>query len=80
MSTPHELMLSLSLRGFFVCAQLKDSKVVRQAGVTSRGRSEFVQEIVFERLTPGSVIAFRLDFDEFTVARQRFSAGFASGV
>nr|XP_055058383.1 glycogen debranching enzyme isoform X1 [Misgurnus anguillicaudatus]XP_055058385.1 glycogen debranching enzyme isoform X1 [Misgurnus anguillicaudatus]XP_055058386.1 glycogen debranching enzyme isoform X1 [Misgurnus anguillicaudatus] len=43
--------------------QLKDSKVVRQAGVTSRGRSEFVQEIVFERLTPGSVIAFRVSLD-----------------
>ncbi|KTG38347.1 hypothetical protein cypCar_00023081 [Cyprinus carpio] len=43
--------------------QLKDSKVVRQAGVTSRGRSEFVQEIVFEQLTPGSVIAFRVSLD-----------------
>ncbi|MCJ8740307.1 hypothetical protein PDJAM_G00057350 [Pangasius djambal] len=43
--------------------QLKDSGVVKQAGVTSRGRSEFVQEIVFERLTPGSVIAFRVSLD-----------------
>uniref|UniRef100_A0A8B9GX02 Glycogen debranching enzyme n=1 Tax=Astyanax mexicanus TaxID=7994 RepID=A0A8B9GX02_ASTMX len=43
--------------------QLKDSTVVKQAGVTSRGRSEFVQEIVFERLTPGSVIAFRVSLD-----------------
>uniref|UniRef100_A0A673IJQ7 Glycogen debranching enzyme n=2 Tax=Sinocyclocheilus rhinocerous TaxID=307959 RepID=A0A673IJQ7_9TELE len=43
--------------------QLKDSKVVRQAGVTSRGRSEYVQEIVFEQLTPGSVIAFRVSLD-----------------
>ncbi|XP_072547540.1 glycogen debranching enzyme [Salminus brasiliensis] len=43
--------------------QLKDSRVVKQAGVTSRGRSEFVQEIVFERLTPGSVIAFRVSLD-----------------
>lgn len=42
---------------------MKDSKVVRQAGVTSRGRSEYVQEIVFEQLTPGSVIAFRLDLN-----------------
>uniref|UniRef100_W5KD30 Glycogen debranching enzyme n=1 Tax=Astyanax mexicanus TaxID=7994 RepID=W5KD30_ASTMX len=42
---------------------LKDSTVVKQAGVTSRGRSEFVQEIVFERLTPGSVIAFRVSLD-----------------
>uniref|UniRef100_A0A673H322 Glycogen debranching enzyme n=1 Tax=Sinocyclocheilus rhinocerous TaxID=307959 RepID=A0A673H322_9TELE len=43
--------------------QLKDSKVVRQAGVTSRGRNEYVQEIVFEQLTPGSVIAFRVSLD-----------------
>ncbi|XP_030630081.1 glycogen debranching enzyme isoform X2 [Chanos chanos] len=43
--------------------QLKDSKVVKQAGVTSRGRSEFVQEIVFQQLTPGSVIAFRVSLD-----------------
>ncbi|KAB5550573.1 hypothetical protein PHYPO_G00055230 [Pangasianodon hypophthalmus] len=43
--------------------QLKDSGVVKQAGVTSRGRSEFVQEIVFKRLTPGSVIAFRVSLD-----------------
>ncbi|RXN25810.1 glycogen debranching enzyme-like isoform X1 [Labeo rohita] len=43
--------------------QLKDSKVVRQAGVTSRGRSEYVQEILFEQLTPGSVIAFRVSLD-----------------
>lgn len=39
--------------------KLKDSKLVRQADVTSKGRSEFVQEIVFEKLTPGSVIVFR---------------------
>lgn len=39
--------------------QLKDSKIVKQVDVTSKGRSEFVQEIVFERLTPGSVIVFR---------------------
>ncbi|XP_036376850.1 glycogen debranching enzyme-like isoform X2 [Megalops cyprinoides] len=43
--------------------QLKDSKIVKQAEVTSKGRSEFVQEIVFERLTPGSVIAFRVNLD-----------------
>lgn len=58
----------LSLRGFFVCAQLKDSKVARQAGVTSQGCSEFVQEILFEQLTPGSVIAFRSDFKGFAKA------------
>ncbi|XP_046883319.1 glycogen debranching enzyme isoform X2 [Hypomesus transpacificus] len=43
--------------------QLKDSDVVRQAGVTSKGSSEFVQEILFEKLTPGSVIAFRVSLD-----------------
>ncbi|XP_028857229.1 glycogen debranching enzyme isoform X2 [Denticeps clupeoides] len=43
--------------------QLKDSSIVRQAGVTSRGPSEFVQEIVFECLTPGSVIVFRVSLD-----------------
>lgn len=40
--------------------KLKDSQVVRRADITSKGRSEFVQEIVFEKLTPGSVIVFRL--------------------
>lgn len=39
--------------------QMEDSKVVKRTGVTSKGRSEFVQEIHFQKLTPGSVIAFR---------------------
>ncbi|KAL0965924.1 hypothetical protein UPYG_G00288010 [Umbra pygmaea] len=43
--------------------QLKDSGVVKHAGVTSKGSSEFVEEIVFELLTPGSVIAFRVSLD-----------------
>ncbi|XP_056155875.1 glycogen debranching enzyme-like isoform X1 [Lampris incognitus] len=43
--------------------QLEDSEVVKQADITSRGSSEFVQEIVFEKLTPGSVIVFRVNLD-----------------
>ncbi|XP_056148989.1 glycogen debranching enzyme-like isoform X2 [Lampris incognitus] len=42
---------------------LQESTVVEQAGVTSKGRSEFVQEITFRKLTPGSVIAFRVSLD-----------------
>ncbi|XP_063796122.1 glycogen debranching enzyme isoform X2 [Pseudophryne corroboree] len=43
--------------------QLKDSKIVRQAGVTTKGPNEYVQEIDFENLTPGSVIIFRVGLD-----------------
>ncbi|XP_037131537.1 glycogen debranching enzyme isoform X2 [Syngnathus acus] len=42
---------------------LQESSVVYHAGVTSKGRSEFVQEISFKKLTPGSVIAFRISLD-----------------
>ncbi|OCT85246.1 glycogen debranching enzyme isoform X1 [Xenopus laevis] len=43
--------------------QLKESKIVKQAGVTTKGPNEFVQEIDFENLTPGSVIVFRVSLD-----------------
>ena len=39
--------------------QLHDSKIVKQDDVMCKGRSEFVQEIEFEHLSPGSVIVFR---------------------
>ncbi|XP_058498944.1 glycogen debranching enzyme isoform X2 [Solea solea] len=42
---------------------LQESAVVKQAEVTSKGRSEFVEEISFQKLTPGSVIAFRISLD-----------------
>lgn len=42
---------------------LQQSTVVKQAAVTTKDRSEFVQEITFQKLTPGSVIAFRVSLD-----------------
>ncbi|XP_023190606.1 glycogen debranching enzyme isoform X1 [Xiphophorus maculatus] len=42
---------------------MEESAVVKHAGVTSKGRSEFVQEIQFQKLTPGSIIAFRVSLD-----------------
>ncbi|XDV47734.1 hypothetical protein PO909_017297 [Leuciscus waleckii] len=43
--------------------QLKDSEIVKQGDATTKGRSEFVEEILFEKLTPGSVITFRVSLD-----------------
>ncbi|XP_069497645.1 glycogen debranching enzyme isoform X2 [Ambystoma mexicanum] len=43
--------------------QLKESKIVKQAGITKKGTNEYVQEIEFENLTPGSVIIFRVSLD-----------------
>ncbi|NWW55946.1 GDE enzyme, partial [Ifrita kowaldi] len=43
--------------------QIKDSKIIKQAGTAIKGPNEFVQEIEFERLTPGSVIVFRVSLD-----------------
>ncbi|TRY95818.1 hypothetical protein DNTS_022038 [Danionella cerebrum] len=43
--------------------ELKDSVIVKQGNTTTKGRSEFVEEILFEKLTPGSVIAFRVSLD-----------------
>ncbi|KAK5606319.1 hypothetical protein CRENBAI_023544 [Crenichthys baileyi] len=42
---------------------IEKSAVVKHIGVISKGRSEFVQEIQFQKLTPGSVIAFRVSLD-----------------
>ncbi|XP_046879349.1 glycogen debranching enzyme-like isoform X1 [Hypomesus transpacificus] len=43
--------------------QLRDSKIAKQADVKAKGRGEFIQEIAFKHLTPGSVIVFRVSLD-----------------
>ncbi|XP_061489672.1 glycogen debranching enzyme isoform X1 [Rhineura floridana] len=43
--------------------QLKESKIIKQASIATKGPNEFVQEIEFEKLTPGSVIIFRVSLD-----------------
>ncbi|KAJ7395271.1 glycogen debranching enzyme [Pitangus sulphuratus] len=40
--------------------QIKDSKIIKQAGTAIKGPNEFVQEIEFEKLTPGSIIVFSI--------------------
>ncbi|KAF7652312.1 hypothetical protein LDENG_00098520 [Lucifuga dentata] len=46
--------------------QLKDSKMVKKADMVSKPSGEFVQEVVFEKLTPGSVIVFRVSLEPRT--------------
>ncbi|KAJ7408776.1 hypothetical protein WISP_118700 [Willisornis vidua] len=40
--------------------QIKESKIIKQAGTAIKGPNEFVQEIEFEKLTPGSIIVFSI--------------------
>uniref|UniRef100_A0A8D2KBD5 Glycogen debranching enzyme n=1 Tax=Urocitellus parryii TaxID=9999 RepID=A0A8D2KBD5_UROPR len=40
--------------------QLNESKIVKQAGVATKGPNEYIQEIEFENLSPGSVIIFSI--------------------
>ncbi|EMP33184.1 Glycogen debranching enzyme [Chelonia mydas] len=40
--------------------QIRESKIIKQAGTAIKGPNEFVQEIEFENLTPGSVIIFSI--------------------
>lgn len=42
-----------------LCPKLHESKIVKQAGITTKGPNEYIQEIEFENLSPGSVIIFR---------------------
>lgn len=44
---------------YVLFSKIKDSKIIKQAGTAIKGPNEFVQEIEFENLTPGSVIVFR---------------------
>ncbi|KFO26879.1 Glycogen debranching enzyme [Fukomys damarensis] len=43
--------------------QLNESKIVKQAGIATKGPNEYIQEIEFENLSPGSVIIFRVSLD-----------------
>ncbi|XP_044288195.1 glycogen debranching enzyme isoform X1 [Varanus komodoensis] len=43
--------------------QLNESRIIKQASIATKGPNEFVQEIEFEKLTPGSVIIFRVSLD-----------------
>jgi glycogen debranching enzyme len=39
--------------------KLHESKIVKQVGIATKGPNEYIQEIEFEILSPGSVIIFR---------------------
>ncbi|KAM5256191.1 glycogen debranching enzyme isoform 3-T3 [Ctenodactylus gundi] len=43
--------------------QLNESKIVKQAGIATKGPNEYIQEIEFENLSPGSIIIFRVSLD-----------------
>lgn len=52
--------LELFIEWFYmIFFKLNESKIVKQAGVTTKGPNEYIQEIEFENLSPGSVIIFR---------------------
>ncbi|KAM5256193.1 glycogen debranching enzyme isoform 5-T5 [Ctenodactylus gundi] len=40
--------------------QLNESKIVKQAGIATKGPNEYIQEIEFENLSPGSIIIFSI--------------------
>ena len=52
--------LELFIDQFYITFfKLNESKIVKQAGIITKGPNEYIQEIEFENLSPGSVIVFR---------------------
>lgn len=52
--------LELFIEWFYITFfKLNESKIVKQAGIATKGPNEYIQEIEFENLSPGSVIVFR---------------------
>lgn len=52
--------LELLIEWFYmIFFKLSESKIVKQAGIATKGPNEYIQEIEFENLSPGSVIIFR---------------------